>query len=146
MLGAHPGDRGERFLAEIELTSRSAQRSPERSEIRRRRRRHRTPKASSRNAGISTLNRLQLHCHVGKSYILANQELVERDVLIFAAALIAACLAFMTTLCRHALRRGADVELGFKAPSIGLWVRLRPGPDAARAEPPRPAAADEHGR
>jgi hypothetical protein len=63
---------------------------------------------------------------------------VERDILIFAAVLIAACLTLVTALCRHALREGAEVEVGFKGPSVGLWVRLRPRErrlDAAREWP-----------
>lgn len=56
------------------------------------------------------------------------------------AAIAAVCLMLLGRLCRHALRHGADIELGFKGPSIALWVRLRPDSRVAAGDPQSPAA------
>lgn len=49
------------------------------------------------------------------------------------SALLLIGIVFVVALCRQALRHGAEIEAGVKAPSLVFWVRLRPvGPRRGR--------------
>jgi hypothetical protein len=61
-------------------------------------------------------------------------EAVAMHVIAIGSVLFLVGLVLVAALCHQALRHGAEIEMGIKAPSLGLWVRLRPAGSPASTE------------